>query len=216
MKKTVIKRRKRIVPTNYTTQSRYGGPASTSSNSPSPPPGHHSPRNRYGPLPPPPWTSARSSQSYSPEPKDFTNYRPYNQSNRSPNLPPSFNEHNTLPPIRLHLGNHAVSPPTVPSILNVGNAVPLPKRPLSGEESHSKRLRSVGSLLNPSGGISAPHLAADEVDPLEGARVLLTLGSREGVIRKRAELMGEIEVLGEKLDKLRKAVAECDGFLGKA
>ena len=214
MKKTVIKRRKRIVPTNYPIRSRYGGPPSTSSNSPSPPPGHHSPHHHYRPLPPPPWASARSSQSYSPEPQDFTDYRPYNHSNRSPNFPPSFNEHNTLPPIRLQLGNHAVSPPNVPAILHVGNAVSLPKRRLSGEESHSKRLRSIGSLLNPRG-ISPSHLAGDEVDPLEGARVLLTLGSRESVIRKRAELMGEIDVLNEKLDKLRKAIAECDIFLGK-
>jgi len=98
--------------------------------------------------------------------------------------------------------------------MHVGNAVSLPKRRLSGEESHSKRLRSIGSLLNPRG-ISPPHLAVDEVDPLEGARVLLTLGSRESVIRKRAELMGEIDVLSEKLDKLRKAIGECDVFLGK-
>ena len=55
-----------------------------------------------------------------------------------------------------------------------------------------------------------------EVDPLEGARVLLTLGSRESVIRKRAQLMGEIDVLGEKLRKLKRAVRECDEFLGKA
>jgi len=56
----------------------------------------------------------------------------------------------------------------------------------------------------------------EDVDPLEGARVLLTLGSRESVIRKKAELQGEIEVLKEKLDKLKKAVGECDEFLGKA
>jgi hypothetical protein len=56
----------------------------------------------------------------------------------------------------------------------------------------------------------------EEMDPLEGARALLTLGSRDSVIRKRAELMGEIDVFSEKLDKLRRAVVECDEFLGKA
>jgi hypothetical protein len=56
----------------------------------------------------------------------------------------------------------------------------------------------------------------EDVDPLEGARVLLTLGSRESVIRKKAELLGEIEILKEKLEKLQKAVGECDEFLGKA
>jgi hypothetical protein len=218
MKKTVIKRRKRIVPTNYTTQSRYTGPLSASSNSPSPPPNHRSLHNNHygGPLPPPPWTSSRTSQSYSPEPQDFTNYRPYNQSNRSPNFPPSYNELNTLPPIRLPMSNQPVSPPIVPSILHVGNAIPLPKRRHSGEETHSKRLRSIGSLLTPGSGISPPFHAVDEVDPLDGARVLLTLGSRENVIRKRAELLGEIDVLGEKMDKIRKAIAECDEFLGKS
>ena len=35
------------------------------------------------------------------------------------------------------------------------------------------------------------------------------------MIRKRAELMGEIDVLGEKLDNLKQAVSECDEFLGK-
>lgn len=56
----------------------------------------------------------------------------------------------------------------------------------------------------------------EDVDPLEGARVLLTLGSRESVIRKKAELLGEIEIMKEKLEKLQKAVGECDEFLGKA
>jgi hypothetical protein len=56
----------------------------------------------------------------------------------------------------------------------------------------------------------------ENVDPLEGARVLLTLGSRESVIRKKAELLGEIEIMKEKLEKLQKAVGECDEFLGKA
>jgi hypothetical protein len=51
---------------------------------------------------------------------------------------------------------------------------------------------------------------------VEGARVLLTLGSRESVIRKRAELIGEVDVMNEKLDKLKRAIAECDEFLGKA
>ena len=55
-----------------------------------------------------------------------------------------------------------------------------------------------------------------EEDPLEGTRALLASGSRESVIRKRAELMGEIDVLREKTDKLKRAVAECDEFLGKA
>ena len=220
MKKTVIKRRKRIVPTNYTTQSRYDGPPSISSNSPSPPPQNHpsshNHNNHFGPLPPPPWTaSTRTSQSFSPEPQDFTDYRAYNQPNRSPNFPSSYNEHNTLPPIRLPVANQPVSPTTVPSILHVGNAIPLPKRRLSGEDWQPKRLRSIGSLLNP-GGRSPPLAAVDEVDPLDGARVLLTLGSREAVIRKRAELMGEVDVLNEKLDKLKKAIAECDEFLGKA
>jgi hypothetical protein len=113
------------------------------------------------------------------------------------------------------MGNYPVSPATVPSILHVGNAIPLPKRRLSGDDSQAKRLRSIGSLLNP-GGRSPPLHAADEVDPVEGARVLLTLGSRESVIRKRAELMGEVDVMNEKLDKLKKAIAECDEFLGKA
>ena len=71
----------------------------------------------------------------------------------------------------------------------------------------SKRLRPFGTLLS---------TADEDVDPLEGARVLLTLGSRESVIRKKAELSGEIQVLNEKLDKLKKAVGECDDFLGKA
>jgi hypothetical protein len=71
----------------------------------------------------------------------------------------------------------------------------------------SKRLRPFGTLVN---------TAEEEVDPLEGARVLLTLGSRESVIRKKAELTGEVQVLNEKLEKLKKAVAECDDFLGKA
>jgi hypothetical protein len=113
------------------------------------------------------------------------------------------------------MGHHPVSPTTVPSILHVGDAIPLPKRRLSGEESQAKRLRSIGSLLNPGGRSPSLH-AADEVDPVEGARVLLTLGSRENVIRKRAELMGEVDVINEKLDKLKKAIAECDEFLGKA
>lgn len=112
------------------------------------------------------------------------------------------------------MGSHPISPPDVSSILDVGNSVALPKRRLSGEDSHSKRLRSIGSLLNPRG-ISPPQHGVDEVDPLEGARVLLTLGSRESVIRKRAELLGEVDVLGEKVDKLRKAIAECNEFLGK-
>jgi hypothetical protein len=46
--------------------------------------------------------------------------------------------------------------------------------------------------------------------------MLLSLGSRESVIRKRAELTGEIEILNEKLEKLKRAVGECDEFLGKA
>ena len=54
----------------------------------------------------------------------------------------------------------------------------------------------------------------DDLDPLEGARVLLSIGSRESVIRKRAELLGEMDILKEKLDKLKKAVNECDEFLG--
>lgn len=215
MKKTVIKRRKRmIVPTNYTSgnhapRHHYGGPPSISSNSPSPPTNHRtlSPHlNPYGPLPLP-W-APRNSQSYSPEPQDFTTYRPYNQS-RSPKFPPSYSEQNTLPPIRLPVANHSQAlSPLVPSVQHVGNAVPLPKRQIDPLELPSKRLRSIDSLLHPAG-------AAEEVDPLEGARVLLTLGSRENVIRKRAELMGEIDVLGEKLEKLKRAVGECDDFLGK-
>ena len=228
MKKTVIKRRKRIIPTNYTSgshthTSRYEGPPSTSSNSPSPPLNQRtiSPRlgNPYAPLPPlwPGYRSSRHSQSYSQEnePQDFTHYRSYNPAcGHTPNFFPSYTEQNTLPPIRLAMGHHshARSPPT-PSIQHVGNAVPLPKRKMDSIELSSKRLRSVGGALHPGGsGLSSPP----EVDPLEGARVLLTLGSRESVIRKRAELMGEIDVLGEKLDKLKKAVGECDEFLGKA
>jgi hypothetical protein len=84
---------------------------------------------------------------------------------------------------------------------------------MDSPELSSKRSRSGGVFYHHGGG--APS-SPQEVDPLEGARVLLTLGSRESVIRKRAELMGEIDVLGEKLDKLKKAVGECDEFLGKA
>ena len=223
MKKTVIKRRKRIVPTNYisgatTPHSHYGRRPSMSSNSPSPPPSHshhsHSPRSNYGPLPPL-WGGhpGRTSQSYSPEPQDFTNYR-FNPvaAAISPKFPPSYSEQNTLPPIRLPLGHaHPQSlspPPLVPSIQHVGNAIPLPKRPHDSPESAAKRLRPIGALLHPTPPV--------DIDPLEGARALLTLGSRESVIRKRAELMGEIDVLGEKLDNLKRAVAECDEFLGKA
>jgi len=222
MKKTVIKRRKRIIPTNYisatnTPHSHYGRRPSASSNSPSPPPSHsqhsHSPRFSYGPLPPL-WAShpGRTSQSYSPEPQDFTNYR-YNGVASPPKFPPSYSEQNTLPPIRLPLGTaHPQSlspPPVVPSIQHVGNAIPLPKRPHdSPESSAAKRLRPIGALLQPA--------SPAEIDPLEGARALLALGSRESVIRKRAELMGEIDVLNEKLDKLKRAVTECDEFLGKA
>lgn len=223
MKKTVIKRRKRIVPTNYisggtTPQSHYGRRPSTSSNSLSPPPSHshhsHSPRVNYGPLPPL-WAGhpGRTSQSYSPEPQDFTNYR-YNTVT-SPKFPPSYSEQNTLPPIRLPLVTaHPQSlspPPLVPSIQHVGNAIPLPKRPHDSPESAAKRLRPMGSLL-PS--TVAAHV--EDIDPLEGARALLALGSRESVIRKRAELIGEIDVFSEKLDKLKRAVTECDEFLGKA
>ena len=225
MKKTVIKRRKRIMPSNYTSgshthTSRYEAPQSTSSNSPSPPLNQrtNSPRlgNPYGPLPPlwGGYRSSRHSQSYSPEnkPQDFTTYRPYNSScGPSSSFLPSYTEQNTLPPIRLPMGHHPLSPP-VPSIQHVGNAIPLPKRKMDSPELASKRLRSIGALLHSGGG--APS-SPPEVDPLEGARVLLTLGSRESVIRKRAELMGEIDVLGEKLDKLKKAVGECDEFLGK-
>lgn len=220
MKKTVIKRRKRIVPTNYisgvnTPHSHYGRRPSTSSNSLSPPPSlshhSHSPRPNYGPLPPL-WGGhpGRTSQSYSPEPQDFTNYR-YNPvvAAISPKFPLSYSEQNTLPPIRLPLGNahpQSLSPP--PLVQHVGNAIPLPKRPHDSPESATKRLRPIGALLHPTPPV--------DIDPLEGARALLTLGSRESVIRKRAELMGEIDVLGEKLDNLRRAVAECDEFLGKA
>jgi hypothetical protein len=109
------------------------------------------------------------------------------------------------------MGQHlqSVSTPPVPSIQHVGDAIPLPKRKLDSPELTNKRIRSIGSLLNPGDG-------TEEVSPLESARVLLSLGSREGVIRKRAELMGEIDILGEKLEKLKKAVSECDDFLGKA
>jgi hypothetical protein len=69
----------------------------------------------------------------------------------------------------------------------------------------------MGSLL-PS--TVAAHV--EDIDPVEGARALLALGSRESVIRKRAELIGEIDVFSEKLDKLKRAVGECDEFLGKA
>lgn len=82
---------------------------------------------------------------------------------------------------------------------------------MDSPELASKRLRSVDALMN----LSAANRYEEE-DPLEGARVLLTLGSRESVIRKRAELMGEIDVLGEKLDKLKRAIRECDEFLGKS
>lgn len=200
--------------------SRYEGPQSTSSNSPSPPLNQRtiSPRigNPYGPLPPL-WSghrSSRPSQSYSPEdtPQDFTTYRPYNPAcGPSTNFLPSYTEQNTLPPLRMSVGHHPRSPP-VPLVQHVGNAIPLPKRKMDSPELASKRVRSIGALLHPGSG--APP--SPDVDPLEGARVLLTLGSRESVIRKRAELMGEIDVLGEKLDKLKKAVSECDEFLGKA
>jgi len=193
MKKTVIKRRKRIVPTHYSSNAPH--PASTSSNSPSPPP-NHSPRLNtsasYGPLPPL-WASQQpaSRTSYSPEPTDFTNFRSYSCST----FPSSYNEQNTLPPLRLPVGHH---PRPISPIQHVGNAIPLPKRKLETPDMDVKRARM------------------EDVDPLEGARVLLTLGSRESVIRKKAELQGEIEVLKEKLDKLKKAVGECDEFLGKA
>ncbi len=192
MKKMVIKRRKRIVPTNYPSNIQH--PASTSSNSPSPPP-NHSPRlavNPYGPLPPL-WASQQTNTrtSYSPEPTDFTNYRPYSCAT----FPSSYNEQNTLPPLRLPVGNH---PQPISPIQHVGNAIPLPKRKLNSPDMDVKRAR------------------LEDVDPLEGARVLLTLGSRESVIRKKAELLGEIEILKEKLEKLQKAVGECDEFLGKA
>lgn len=214
MKKTVIKRRKRIVPSNFSPgpntsyTPRSGGPPSTSSNSPSPPATHRpiSPRrNPYGPLPPL-WSSRRNpSQSYSPEPNDFTNYRDYNRAS-SPTFLSSYNEQNTLPPIRFP----ALPPvsPSVPSIQHVGDAVPLPKRKLNPPDQSSKRLRGVDSLLYP------PR--TEDVDPIDGARALLSLGSRESAIRKRAELIGEIEILAEKMDKLKRAVAECDEFLGKA
>lgn len=212
MKKTVIKRRKRIVPTNYSS-THHNGPPSNSSNSPSPPPHHHSPRlsKSYGPLPPlwagsQPTAPNRASQSFSPEPQDFTTYpRPYNPSAKP--FPSSYNEQNTLPPLRLPMGAHPQSIPPTPSIQHVGNAIPLPKRKLESPEMASKRLRPFGTLLNNT---------EEEGDPLEGARVLLTLGSRESVIRKRAELTGEIEILNEKMDKLKKAIGECDEFLGKA
>jgi hypothetical protein len=105
------------------------------------------------------------------------------------------------------MGSHPQNIPHPPSIQHVGNAIPLPKRKLESPEMASKRLRPFGTLLS---------TAEEDVDPLEGARVLLTLGSRESVIRKKAELSGEIQVLNEKLDKLKKAVGECDDFLGKA
>jgi hypothetical protein len=221
MKKTVIKRRKRIIPTHYPSgpltpqHHRPEGPPSTSSNTPSPPATRRSlsPRlsNPFGPLPPP-WPSGRNpSQTYSPEPQDFTNYRP--SYSTSPNFPPSYNEQNTLPPIRLPLGAHS-QPLSPTEIQHVGGAIPLPKRKLeSSPPVGSKRLRSIDSLLNPHGSPNPSQY--DEPDPLEGARVLLSLGSRESVIRKRAELMGEIDVFNEKLEKLRKAVAECDEFLGR-
>ena len=217
MRKTVIKRRKRIVPTNFSSiantgpASRHGGQSSTSSNSPSPPSTHHtlSPRlpNPYGPLPPL-WANQRhSSQSYSPEPQDFTTRRAYNPAS-SPIFPSSYNEQNTLPPIRLPVSQHShFLSPTTPSIQHVGDAIPLPKRKFDSPEQTSKRLRGINSLLKPS--------RYEEQDPLEGARVLLSLGSRESVIRKRAELIGEIDVLAEKMDRLKRAVAECDDFLGK-
>jgi hypothetical protein len=216
MKKTVIKRRKRIVPTNHPSGSTTPQPTrhgtSPSSNSPSPPPHHsQSPRlNTYGPLPPL-WASqhrARITTSYSPEPTDFTTYSPYQH--HSPSLPASYNQINTLPPLRLPVGLNPqpISPPT-PTIQHVGGAIPLPKRKHDSEDPASKRLRSLGSLVN-------QPAVFDDADPLEGARVLLSLGSRESVIRKRAELTGEIEILGEKLEKLKRAVGECDEFLGKA
>jgi len=101
-----------------------------------------------------------------------------------------------------------MSPPTA-TIQHVGGAIPLPKRKLDSPESASKRIRGVGSLLN-----SATRL--EDVDPLEGARMLLSLGSRESVIRKRAELTGEMEVMVEKMEKVKRAIRECDEFLGKA
>jgi hypothetical protein len=113
------------------------------------------------------------------------------------------------------MGQHpqSLSPPA-PSIQHVGNAIPLPKRKIDSPELASKRLRSIGSLLNSN---ASPVMSRyEDPDPLEGARVLLTLGSRESVIRKRAELIGEMDVLGEKLEKLKRAVGECDDFLGKA
>jgi len=216
MKKTVIKRRKRIVPTHHqsgsaTPQPTHPAGTSPSSNSSSPPPHHaHSPQiNPYGPLPPL-WASqsSRISKSYSPEPTDFTTYQPYRQP--SPTFPSSYNETNTLPPLRLPVGLNPqpMSPPTA-TIQHVGGAIPLPKRKLDSPESASKRIRGVGSLLN-----SATRL--EDVDPLEGARMLLSLGSRESVIRKRAELTGEMEVMEEKMEKVKRAIRECDEFLGKA
>lgn len=260
MKKTVIKRRKRIVPTNYSPgpgqpppqghlPTRYPsdrGPPSNSSNSPSPPPGSHhalSPHshNPYAPLPPL-WAGHRHSsggqstgapatrrQSFSPEPTDFTNsYRISNyNTSHSPNFPSTYNETITLPPLRLPLSHHHHPDPTLSpplgSIQHVGNAIPLPKRKLSSPELQPKRLRSIDSLLNP------PSLTTDnlsprfsegarysfsEDDPLEGARALLNLGSsRENLIRKRAELKGEIDVLAEKMEKLKRALNEVEEFL---
>jgi hypothetical protein len=186
-----------------------GGPPSTaSSNSPSPPP-HHSPSNAYRPLPPP-WSTqappiAVTRTSYSPEPQDFTTYRAYNP---SPAFPSSYTEENTLPPIRFPVGQNpqSITSHQAPSIQHVGGAIPLPKRKLEDLDREGKRLRPVGPLLR-------GH--SEEPDPLEGARVLLSLGSRESVIRKRAELLGEIEIIGEKMDKLKRAIGECDDFLGK-
>src|ERR1700721_1436771 len=168
MKKTVMKRRKRIVPANDqgSTPPRHGsqegvveGPASTSSNSPSPPlppntnhPHSHSPPTSYGPLPPP-WATQQSltsnRTSYSPEPQDFTNYRP--QYIPSATFPSSYTEENTLPPIRFPVGQHSqnIISHQAPSIQHVGGAIPLPKRKMEDLDPINKRLRSIGPLLHP-------------------------------------------------------------------
>ena len=207
-----------MVPKNNTSRSHtpkpslYDGPSSMSSISPSPPLNQHGLSHRPGysfSQLPPLWgaqKSSRISQSYSPEPQDFTNYR-LDNSTGSPNLSASYTEQNTLPPILDHnpqdISRH------LPSILDVGYAIPLTKHKLdSPPEFPSEIPWSIGT--RPNRGASPPELN----DPFEGARVLLTLGSRESVIRKRAELMGEIDILEEEMERLKRSIDECNEFLG--
>ena len=64
--------------------------------------------------------------------------------------------------------------------------------------------------MRPNRGASPPELN----DPFNGARVLLILGSRESVIRKRAELIGEIDILEGEMKRLKWSFNECNEFLG--